>query len=126
MIKSFFSKWFNRSSSTTSSNKLEVPKAFQGGKKSIFLNKYAGLIYFIITWHAFGYLIIYIWNQEVFFKAIRVKSIFLNKYAGLIYFIITWHIFGYLIVSFAKNTAKKEGLPFFLVFMKFNIMFVRP
>ena len=73
MIKSFFSKWFNRSSSTTSPNKIQVPKAFQGGKKSIFLNKYAGLIYFIITWHAVGY----------------------------------------LIISFAKNTAKKEGLLLF-------------
>jgi hypothetical protein len=36
-----------------------APRAFEKtSKKSIFLNKYAGLIYFIVAWHAFGYLIV--------------------------------------------------------------------
>jgi hypothetical protein len=74
MIKSFFSKWFNRSSPPTFPNKPQVPKAFQEKKKSIFINKYAGLVYFLVVWHAFGY----------------------------------------LFVSFAKETAKKEGMEFSL------------
>ncbi len=53
MIKSFFSKWFNKSEKS-----VEVPRAFKSKKKSIFLNRYAGLLYFLITWHTFGYLII--------------------------------------------------------------------
>ena len=44
----------------------------------------------------------------------KKKSIFINKYAGLVYFLVVWHAFGYLFVSFAKETAKKEGMEFSL------------
>jgi len=70
MIKSFFSKWFNRSSA----NRPQVPKAFQEKKRSIFVNKYAGLVYFLVVWHSFGY----------------------------------------LFVSYAKESARKEGIKFSL------------
>lgn len=35
-----------------------IPKAFKKKNKSIFLNKYSGLIYFIVVWHLFGYVLI--------------------------------------------------------------------
>ena len=51
MFKEFFSKWFNRS-------EPRAPKSFRAKlKKNIFLNRYASIIYFIVTWHAFGYII---------------------------------------------------------------------
>jgi hypothetical protein len=44
----------------------------------------------------------------------KKRSIFVNKYAGLVYFLVVWHSFGYLFVSYAKESAKKEGIKFSL------------
>ncbi len=53
MIKSLLDKIFNRNKSV----KLEVPKNFKQKNRSIFFNRYTGIVYFLISWHMFGYLI---------------------------------------------------------------------
>ena len=55
MVKSFFNKLFSKFSGTQ--NSVQIPKAFKEKKRSIFINRYAGLIYFIVVWHTFGYFI---------------------------------------------------------------------
>lgn len=52
MFKDFISKLFN-----LRSNRPPVPKSFKKTNRTIFLNKYAGLVYFLVAWHTFGYLI---------------------------------------------------------------------
>jgi hypothetical protein len=54
MFKNLIAKLFGNNNN----KQVEIPKAFREKKKSIFLNKYAGLIYFIVVWHAFGYILI--------------------------------------------------------------------
>lgn len=53
---SFISKFLDKYVFKTGSP--QAPKAFAQKKKSIFLNRYAGLIYFLVVWHAFGYVIV--------------------------------------------------------------------
>lgn len=50
MFKEFISKFFNQ-------NKPKAPKTFKQKNRSIFINRYAGLVYFLVAWHTFGYLI---------------------------------------------------------------------
>lgn len=54
---SFISKWFDKLN-RPQGQLPQAPKGFQSRKKSIFLNRYAGLVYFIAVWHAFGYVIV--------------------------------------------------------------------
>lgn len=54
MLRSFITKLLN----TFSSNKPQAPKQFKAKNRSIFLNRYAGVFYFILAWHTFGYLIV--------------------------------------------------------------------
>ncbi len=54
MLKDLFSKWFSNSSA----NKPKAPKTFKQKNRSIFINRYAGLVYFLVAWHTFGYFII--------------------------------------------------------------------
>ena len=49
-IGSFFDRLFNR-------NQPKAPKTLRQSKKSILLNRYYGIVYFLIGWHAFGYVI---------------------------------------------------------------------
>ena len=57
MLKSLLNKWLNRTLPSSSLSKAQVPKAFTQKKSSIFMNRYAGLIYFLISWHCFGYIV---------------------------------------------------------------------
>ncbi len=52
-LGSFFSNLFK-----SQRNKPKVPKVLAKKSKSILFNKYFSLVYFLIGWHAFGYLII--------------------------------------------------------------------
>ena len=55
MIKQFFNKLFGRN--TSKSQQSSLLKTFRQKKKSVFLNRYAGVFYFLITWHCFGYIV---------------------------------------------------------------------
>ena len=54
MLSDLINKWFSRSSA----KKPQAPKTFKQKNRSIFINRYAGLVYFLIVWHTFGYLIV--------------------------------------------------------------------
>lgn len=53
MLKSLFQRFFGGSKM-----KPEAPKTFKQKNRSIFMNRYAGGVYFLIGWHLFGYIII--------------------------------------------------------------------
>lgn len=56
MLKSLIDKLFGKSTNNINNNKPQVPAGFrERARNSIFVNRYAGVIYFLITWHAFGY-----------------------------------------------------------------------
>jgi hypothetical protein len=52
MLRELFSKWLGVKSSTP-----QAPKTFKQTKRSVFLNRYMGIFYFLVAWHVFGYLI---------------------------------------------------------------------
>ena len=56
MLRNFFKKWFNKNNNDI--NQQKVPQGFKQKNRRIFLNRYAGVIYFLLAWHTFGYLII--------------------------------------------------------------------
>ncbi len=56
MIGSFLSKLFGEKK--TAKQQPEVPKSFKQTNRSLFMNRYAGGVYFLIVWHIFGYFLI--------------------------------------------------------------------
>jgi len=56
MIRSFLSKLFGQKK--TAKQQPEVPKSFKQTNRSLFMNRYAGGVYFLIVWHIFGYFLI--------------------------------------------------------------------
>lgn len=51
MIRGIFEKFFGNAKNP------KAPKSFKLTNRSIFMNRYAGLVYFLIGWHLFGYVI---------------------------------------------------------------------
>ena len=85
MLKSLFSKFLNVKSSTNTQEAPKVPKAFKAQqqkgffKRSVFLNRYAAFIYFLITWHTFGYIIF----KSVSNRAAQEGLFFSSKNKGI-------------------------------------------
>lgn len=69
MISKLLSKIFGISS------KPQAPKTFAQKKRSIFLNRYAGVIYFLVCWHVFGHLIIFGAKDKAKQEGIRHKNV---------------------------------------------------
>jgi hypothetical protein len=56
MLRSLYDKLFGRKPINKKS--IEIPNTFKKkSKKNVFLNRYAGAVYFLIFWHAAGYLL---------------------------------------------------------------------
>ncbi|CAF0854314.1 unnamed protein product [Brachionus calyciflorus] len=82
------SKWLEKFKSVTQTNP-QIPKSFKQKNRSIFLNRYAGIVYFIVVWHAFGYVLISSAKKKVDLEGLdmnrvmaqgsKVKKIEINK-----------------------------------------------
>lgn len=50
MFKKLWDSWFKSKNSN-----VAQPQGFKQKKRSVFLNRYFGVFYFIVVWHALGY-----------------------------------------------------------------------